>query len=227
MGKITGRESKEQLPEKVRRLYQAVAELVEEGADIAGLKVSDITEKAGIGKGTAYDYFDTKEEIIVYALLYDMEESLTQLEEIIWEKETFAEQVELALHTVDKQIGKGACILRFVNLLLDSSQTGAFLRKVLQERMKKEQCEPLLFGRRMLERAVSSGELRDDLPLSYMAYILVTKLVAYLVYTVRSLGAGGQSGIYTDPLFGERQLSGEEFRGYILKGMLEEFGRKE
>ena len=49
---------------KVLALYEAVLKLLDEGADINTLKVSDMTERAGIGKGTAYDYFKSKEEII-------------------------------------------------------------------------------------------------------------------------------------------------------------------
>ena len=39
-------------------------ELVNEGQDLTKLKVGDITAKAGIGKGTAYEYFSSKEEIV-------------------------------------------------------------------------------------------------------------------------------------------------------------------
>lgn len=72
MRKITGFEPKEQIPAKVLQLYQGVMELILQGVDVRTLKVSDITQKAGIGKGTAYDYFDTREEIIVSAILHVM-----------------------------------------------------------------------------------------------------------------------------------------------------------
>ena len=51
-------------PEKVLAMYRAVVDLINEGNDIKVLKVSDITGCAGIGKGTAYEYFSSKEEII-------------------------------------------------------------------------------------------------------------------------------------------------------------------
>ena len=50
--------------EKVQKMYEAISELVQEKKDIASLKVSEITSRAGIGKGTAYEYFSSKEEII-------------------------------------------------------------------------------------------------------------------------------------------------------------------
>ena len=56
-------------PEKARRMFQAVIELIQDNADLSTIKVSDITTRAGIGKGTAYEYFSSKEEILTLALL--------------------------------------------------------------------------------------------------------------------------------------------------------------
>lgn len=226
MGKITGRESREQLPEKVLRLYQAVTELIEEGADISSMKVSEITEKAGIGKGTAYDYFDTKEEIIAYALLFYMEDSLIHLEQAMAEKETIAEQIAYALLIIREQMGKGACMLRFVNLLFDPSPAGIVLREVLQKRKATGQCQHLLFGRRMLEQGIARGELRNDLPISYMTYILITKLVAYLAYVVGSLEEKNGNITPADSFLSGERMPDEEFRRCILEGIREEFEKR-
>ena len=66
---------------KVLALYRGVLELLDEGADVNGIKVSDITARAGIGKGTAYDYFKSREEIIACALLYDVEQKIEEEKE--------------------------------------------------------------------------------------------------------------------------------------------------
>ena len=58
------------LCEKERLMFQAVIELIEEGMDIYSMKVSDITSRAGVGKGTAYEYFSSKEELIAKALFW-------------------------------------------------------------------------------------------------------------------------------------------------------------
>ena len=64
---------------KEKAIYQAVLELFEEGADLNCLTVAEITKKAGIGKGTAYEYFSDKEEMIAKALLYHGEDFCKQL----------------------------------------------------------------------------------------------------------------------------------------------------
>ena len=58
---MNGRYENGALPEKVRLLYEAVLAMVTNGWDINRMKVSDITAQAGIGKGTAYEYFSSKE----------------------------------------------------------------------------------------------------------------------------------------------------------------------
>ena len=58
-------------PDKMRLMFEAVSELIRQQRDISTIKVQDITAEAGIGKGTAYEYFSSKEEIIANALMYD------------------------------------------------------------------------------------------------------------------------------------------------------------
>lgn len=224
MGKITGREALTELPAKVTALYQAVIALIEEGADIAELKVSDITEKAGIGKGTAYDYFDTKEEIIAYALLFFMENSMVRLEEQIREKAHFEEKVELVLDIMSAEVGKGACMLRFINLLYEPSQSGQMLRSALQEAKALNRCRPLLLLRDILEKGITAGEIRSDVPLSCLMYSLVTRFVSYVAFL---LGQQEDSGCCLragrKEIAGERQLPVEEFKTYISNCIMEEF----
>ncbi|MCH5275922.1 MAG: TetR/AcrR family transcriptional regulator [Lachnospiraceae bacterium] len=224
MGKITGREALTELPAKVIALYRAVIALIEEGADIAELKVSDITEKAGIGKGTAYDYFDTKEEIIAYALLFFMENSMARLEEQIWEKNRFEEKVDLTLDIMSTEMGKGACMLRFINLLYEPSQAGQTLRSALQEAKVLNRCRPLLLLRDILERGIAGGEIRSDVPLNCLVYSLVTRFVSYVAFL---LGQNEESGcclsVEKEGITDEQRLSGEAFKAYISKCIMEEF----
>ncbi|MBN1776249.1 MAG: helix-turn-helix transcriptional regulator [Clostridiales bacterium] len=51
-------------------LFDAIVKLLNEGRSIHELKVADIASAAGMGKGTAYEYFSSKEEIIRAAIRY-------------------------------------------------------------------------------------------------------------------------------------------------------------
>jgi len=62
--------------EKQKLILRGILDLISSGEDIYRMKVSDIAKAAGMGKGTVYDYFDTKEEMITQALLYSVEQWL-------------------------------------------------------------------------------------------------------------------------------------------------------
>jgi AcrR family transcriptional regulator len=66
-------------PEKMRLMYEAVSELLREHREPSTIKVSEITAKAGIGKGTAYEYFSSKEELISHALMYEYSNKIQKL----------------------------------------------------------------------------------------------------------------------------------------------------
>jgi len=82
-----------QPPQKVVLLYNAVNDMINEGCDISSMKVSDITSRAGIGKGTAYEYFSSKEEIIMKALVFEMMSYLEEIAEITYRNQPFREKM--------------------------------------------------------------------------------------------------------------------------------------
>lgn len=82
------------LNEKVLAMYRAVWELIDEGQDVHNMKVADITSRAGIGKGTAYEYFRSKEEIVTKAMRYDFLTKFRMLEKQIQEMDSFSQVIE-------------------------------------------------------------------------------------------------------------------------------------
>lgn len=59
--------------EKEIMIFNGVTKLINEGVKLHAIKVSDIAQAAGIGKGTIYDYFKSKEEILKRSLRYSMD----------------------------------------------------------------------------------------------------------------------------------------------------------
>lgn len=83
--------------EKELAIYGGVLRLLAQGADIYALKVSDIAAAAGIGKGTLYNYFSSKEDIILSTIRYTMEEHLEQLRQALSQEPAFPGKVQAAL----------------------------------------------------------------------------------------------------------------------------------
>lgn len=116
---MNGRYENGALPEKVRLLYEAVLAMVTDGWDINRMKVSDITAQAGIGKGTAYEYFSSKEEIIANAVLYDVEMRLAHVLEITKGEGDFAGKFVQILTYMEEVFAKrqAFCLLVRIGLV--------------------------------------------------------------------------------------------------------------
>lgn len=175
-----------EMPPKVLQMYRAVMELIEEGEDIAGLKVSTITDKAGIGKSTAYEYFETKDEIVVSAIVYYIQFFFGKLHEELLRKETFCERLAYLLDEVEKVGGRKVCFFRFLHLLSNTSEFSVLIRNKLCE----EGFEPYLpmhFLGEIVKQARESNEIASEAPVDYQVCFLMAQLMNYTL-TV-SIGA--------------------------------------
>ena len=80
-------------PKKARLMFEAVIGYVHEKIDPGSLTVQDITARAGVGKGTAYEYFSSKEELIALALFFDYGLRILELQELLEKKKNFEERM--------------------------------------------------------------------------------------------------------------------------------------
>ena len=209
MSKISGEENIFEIPPKALRIYQAVMELIEEGEDPNLLRVSTITERAGIGKGTAYEYFDSKEEIIIYSIMHQMQATVSAMEQKLQGKVTFQEKLDCLLNEAGVRNGKKNCFLKLVHLLTDNSELSRQVRSKLDSELFR-QYGIMQFFRRTLSEAVKNGELRGDLPLDYMAFSLVSRILSYMLL----LAADGA------------QVDHSRMRELVYQGILEELCEK-
>lgn len=180
MGRINGMEDMEQIPAKVAAMYEAVGEMIMEGLDVPDMRVSMITERAGIGKGTAYEYFDTKEEIIVCSLVYHMRKMSAEFEAAMEQFDSFRERLKAMLKNCESEEAKGQYFIRFVHVITNNSVFGHLVRRKMSE-LGVETPIVSVFSR-ILREGMERGEIRSDLPLDYAVCTLFARLLAYTVH---------------------------------------------
>ena len=104
------------LPEKKAAVFRAVLKLLRQGRPLGDLKVSEIAEAAGIGKGTVYEYFPSREELL---------------------RETRGELCELSLAIAEKVIHVS---------LNSSSEVVARMIQVATEKLKRREWVHIYVG---------------------------------------------------------------------------------
>lgn len=209
MSKITGMEALNQVPPKVIAMYRAVNTLLRENKDISEMSVSMITGLAGIGKGTAYEYFDAKEEIIVCALLYEIRMVTEQASEQIKNCRDMESQIGQMLLLVEEHSQCVDAIMAFLHLLTDHSREGNLLRERMEE---QEENGPInLLIRQIIDSARERGELREDLPMSYITNALLARMISYLMYQCHHIGD---------------DIAPEEMHRLVTEGIMNELCKK-
>lgn len=200
-------ETVSELPPKVLLLYEAVFQLFSEGADVNNIRVSTITEKAGIGKGTAYDYFDTKEEMIAGALMFHVRNILQELSDILMKKESFGEQINCMLDHLEQGKEKQDCLIRYFHIMTDNSELSGLVKKRLTTDAF-EKYLPISIFKQVIKQGIERGEVRRDVPLEYLGYSLFSKVLTYMMCIHVREGMRIETG---------------QIRGLVYQGIMEEF----
>ena len=145
------------------------------------IKVSDITERAGIGKGTAYEYFRNKEEIISSVMLYHIDLICRQMIEKLEELKDFPKTMQLLLCCMDEEIKKRDCLVQFIHLLSDNGLIGKVLQKKIKER-NQELCMPKDVIAHMIQVGIENGDINKELPLDYVSMEIASRVLIYIIY---------------------------------------------
>lgn len=197
----------ENLPEKVKAMYKAVWELLEEGADVNRIKVADITARAGIGKGTAYEYFSDKEELISDAVFQLGNTIYQEIGSGIKEKESFEDSIYYLLSSIEEKISQRDCFLKYVHIITDNGIISAKLRKAIEKKRKEEiyTSEDCIYC--IIHLGKQTGEIKCSLPEDYVYMSIASKIVGYAVWITQE----------------ERNCDNKEMQQLICRGLLREF----
>ncbi len=162
-------------------IYQAVVELLEEGSDLNNLTVAEITGKAGIGKGTAYEYFSDKEEMIAKAILYNGEMFCRHIYHEMCKEKSLYDKINLILHTMEEQTENMNCLFRLMQVISDNSMVSQRLCEFKQEQKddKEDEILPVYLVKQILR-----NEFQGKAPLSkertdYLVLCIFSKFFCY------------------------------------------------
>lgn len=140
-------------PKEIKILDAAAALIAENSAAVGSLKVADIALRAGIGKGTVYEYFSSKEEILREAIVRFVTVRVEEEWEKAFSKPTFKECVYCAMEEMFSS-ADGFCVwdLQLLSALDRSTAESVFtsVKDFCMDYMT-EKCGMLL------ERGVAEG----------------------------------------------------------------------
>ncbi|RGQ41850.1 TetR/AcrR family transcriptional regulator [[Clostridium] leptum] len=116
-----------------------------EGKSLEALTVSETAARAGIGKGTVYEYFPSKEAMTAAAVCYYMRQELTSLQGLIPLDQGFRIAVESSMTTVAEAVQSRLSFFHMVSgfscfemkRCLEGQEPAEEIRNVVQEQIRR------------------------------------------------------------------------------------------
>ncbi|MEG2512456.1 MAG: helix-turn-helix domain-containing protein [Acetivibrio sp.] len=102
----------EKIPSKVVAIFESLIRLRDSGSDLSKIKVADIAKEAGIGKGTIYEYFSSKEEIIMKSVVFEYCKEFITLQTVMKKAKDFDEKLNLVLDWLSANVQKAFLMIQ-------------------------------------------------------------------------------------------------------------------
>ncbi|MFA7412278.1 MAG: helix-turn-helix domain-containing protein, partial [Tissierellaceae bacterium] len=147
--------------EKEIAIFDGLVLLMREGANPYSIKVSDIARSANIGKGTIYDYFDSKEEVISKAIIYSMSKEIKGAFERIRSRDQFKDRFYEVLYIIEENLKNKLSLL---NILLSSGGIEKFYEYLADKECSVTRFMALINGeiRNLLEMGFNEGLIKSQ-----------------------------------------------------------------
>lgn len=166
---------KEYSPKEIA-VFEGLFQLAASGKSFSGIKVQDIATAAGIGKGTVYEYFTSKEQILSGAILFALDQILVWIEDILQEQQTLRQILERFSSRLEQDQKK--TISSIVMLIASMSKEQRIEVQTWSKteifsfftRMKQVEA-------RVFEAGRQNGEIDPQLNDSFCEYVVLSALV--------------------------------------------------
>ncbi len=196
-------------PEKVRLMYEAVIAFIGEHHDVNSLKVAEITGRAGIGKGTAYEYFSTREEIITNALLYEFYRRIMHLAVRMKELQGFQNKMFALLDWVSENCDFYMMFIRLFQICSTSGDICRGLEGQLSVEIRNMIQAYTVDG---IDGLITEGQREGILKSRSMEKCRLAFIASVVEYAITCSRGGPMDGLFT--------MDAKEARQFVYDGMV-------
>ncbi len=170
----------EPLAPKVALLFQAIYDLLEENVDLNTVKVSEIATKAGIGKGTIYEYFETKEDLIALAFIWMLKKTVQETIETLEQYDSVKDMLGMLFGNLGARVNGRECIIFIMVILFDSSPLNATIRKYMELLSYEER--PVAVLRYLISKAKEKGQRQGKCGDDLLQLEISSKFMTYALW---------------------------------------------
>lgn len=171
--------TKKQYAAKELLIFEGFKKIITYDSNIENIKVSDIAKAAGIGKGTVYEYFKNKDEIIAKSIIYNFKIEIKNTIEVIKRVSTFKEQCD---HLFHYSINSGKFIFPSLRILYNHVVPTELNSVILEDFEEILDLKSQLYN--LLDYVINTGIkeniINKDLDKDYQRYVLISSSMGIL-----------------------------------------------
>lgn len=198
------------LPPKVDAVFRAVISLFDQGFTPDELKVSTIAKEAGIGKGTVYEYFESKEELIAAAIIYELEMTMCDIKKRLESVKEFDRMLEKILEWIEENHSQKTSFARILNLSKQNDGMPEKVRNELEEQGHSP-CEFASYLTGLTKFGYESGGIAETIPLEMGNAAVSSGIMMYI--------------LYLESAQGRMPMQQEEARRFVVNSILKTCGK--
>lgn len=168
---------------KREMIYEATLSLIEDNYQLTQIKVGDIAKEANIGKGTIYEYFDSKEEVISETIAYMIKGWVQNLESILDENQSFEESYRRILRNLFPMMKKKHQIFMGFMMLSKSSDTSVdALHKMMEKNNEEIQKTVLHLYEKIVDKSLEEGIIKEKPEVFDWYFAVNSSIMCVLIY---------------------------------------------
>ena len=167
--------------DKITAIYKAVQELLETGVDVRTMRVADVAVKAGIGKGTTYEYFSSKEEMIVKSMAYASHNMVVRIIAQMEKVSSFQDKFMILLNEMEEKIKQRVCLLKFLNMISENGIYQELYNELLND-AEVRKSHPMRLITYLVERGLEEGIFSQKYPKENIEISIFSRMIAFLMY---------------------------------------------
>ena len=164
--------------EKEPAILDAALRLLTRGGEVGALTVAEIAQEAGVGKGTVYEYYQSKEELIARALLHGCRTNVEELRRELQGHAGFEAQLHALLALIARWAQGGEGVF---SLVLFSRLSPEVLRRLKELQPEEKEREDGIYQEmyKLYLLGVEEGVLRDPGDMAYVETVFGSALMGF------------------------------------------------
>ena len=164
-------------------IYRATLSLIENNYQLTGIKVGDIAKEANIGKGTIYQYFTSKEEVISEAIAYMIKEWIQDLEDMMDENQGFEKNFRRILRNIFPMMDKKHQVFMGFMMLGKSSENSMdSLHKLMEKNNEEIQKKLLHLYEKIVDQSLKEGIIKEKPEIFDWYFAVNSAIMCVLIY---------------------------------------------